>query len=82
MQLVQPNVAAVPTSLSMSTNSEIINNDQLDVSEEDLKDLLSQRDLATTLAENLLKHFGSEDMDVKEENLTGKYFYITCINFI
>lgn len=71
MQMVQPNVSAVPScqSLSLSTNSDIINND-LDVSEEDLKDLLSQRDLATTLAENLLKHFGSEGIDVKEE-VTG-----------
>lgn len=41
--------------------------DLLDVSEEELKDLLSQKDLATTLAENLLKHFGSDDIDVKEE---------------
>lgn len=39
----------------------------LDVSEEDLQDLLSQKDLATTLAENLLKHFGSDEIDVKEE---------------
>lgn len=38
----------------------------LDV-EAELKHLLSQKDLATTLAENLLKHFGSEEMeDVKE----------------
>ncbi|KAL1493384.1 hypothetical protein ABEB36_011447 [Hypothenemus hampei] len=36
--------------------------------EAELKDLLSQKDLATTLAENLLKHFGSDDIeDVKEE---------------
>ncbi|XP_050313542.1 lysine-specific demethylase 6A isoform X2 [Anthonomus grandis grandis] len=34
----------------------------LDV-EAELKDLLSQKDLATTLAENLLKHFGSDDID-------------------
>lgn len=75
MQMVQPNVSAVPScqSLSLSTNSEIMNND-LDVSEEDLKDLLSQRDLATTLAENLLKHFGSEGIDVKEE-VTGWIFF-------
>ncbi|XP_060537446.1 histone demethylase UTY isoform X2 [Cylas formicarius] len=38
----------------------------LDV-EAELKDLLSQKDLATTLAENLLKQFGSDDIDVKEE---------------
>lgn len=40
---------------------------ELDVSEEDLQDLLSHKDLATTLAENLLKHFGSDDIDIKEE---------------
>ncbi|CAG9855158.1 unnamed protein product [Phyllotreta striolata] len=32
----------------------------------DLKDLLAQKDLATTLAENLLKQFGSDDIDVKD----------------
>lgn len=37
----------------------------LGVSEEDIKDLLSHKDLATALAENLLKHFGSDD--IKEE---------------
>lgn len=43
------------------------NASDLDVSEEDLKDLFSQKDLATTLAENLLKHFGSDDIEIKEE---------------
>lgn len=44
------------------------NSSELDVSEEDLKDLFSQKDLATTLAENLLKHFGSDDtIEIKEE---------------
>ncbi|KAL3289702.1 hypothetical protein HHI36_023102 [Cryptolaemus montrouzieri] len=42
----------------------------LDVSEEDLKDLLSQKDLATTLAENLLKHFGSDDIDIKDPSIS------------
>nr|CAH7715731.1 unnamed protein product [Callosobruchus chinensis] len=35
--------------------------------EKDLKDLLSQKDLTATLAEDLLKHFSSEGTDVKEE---------------
>ncbi|KAJ8951949.1 hypothetical protein NQ318_013618 [Aromia moschata] len=35
--------------------------------EKDLKDFTFTKDLATTLAENLLKHFGSDDIDVKEE---------------
>lgn len=43
------------------------NSSDLDVSEEDLKDLFSQKDLATTLAEDLLKHFGSDDIEIKEE---------------
>lgn len=47
------------------------NTTDLDVSEEELQHLLSQRDLATTLAENLLKHFGSDEIDhVKEETET------------
>lgn len=83
-ELVQPTLSApVPqcqrnmTLPLMSDSSEL-----LDVSEEELKDLLSQKDLATTLAENLLKHFGSEEMDVKEET-SGKHtrnylnFYLT-----
>lgn len=43
------------------------NSSDLDVSEEDLKDLFSQKDLATTLAEDILKHFGSDDIEIKEE---------------
>ncbi|XP_017776460.1 PREDICTED: histone demethylase UTY isoform X4 [Nicrophorus vespilloides] len=39
---------------------------ELDVSEEDLQNILSQKDIATTLAEKLLKHFGSE-IDIKDE---------------
>lgn len=50
--------------------SSTTNPNDLDVSEEDLQDLLSQKDLATTLAENLLKHFGSDDIDVKTEPAT------------
>lgn len=46
-------------------------NGELDVSEEDIQDILSQKDLATTLAENLLKHFGSDDIDIKQEEPLG-----------
>lgn len=43
--------------------------DNLGVTDQELQALLSQRDIATSLAEDLLKHFGSEDLDtvVKEE---------------
>ncbi|XP_014606209.1 PREDICTED: histone demethylase UTY isoform X3 [Polistes canadensis] len=42
-------------------------NKDLGVTDQELQALLSQKDLATSLAEDLLKHFGSEDLDVKEE---------------
>lgn len=52
----------------------------IDISEEEIKDLLSQKDLATTLAEDLLKHFGSDDLDVKESPpATGKLIRIVRI---
>uniref|UniRef100_A0A1B0DDE7 Uncharacterized protein n=1 Tax=Phlebotomus papatasi TaxID=29031 RepID=A0A1B0DDE7_PHLPP len=39
----------------------------LGVTDQELRAILAQRDIATTLAENLLKQFGSEDIDIKEE---------------
>ncbi|KAH0548799.1 hypothetical protein KQX54_002467 [Cotesia glomerata] len=39
----------------------------INVTDQELHALLSQKDLATTLAEDLLKHFGSEDLDEKED---------------
>ncbi|XP_023289806.1 lysine-specific demethylase 6A isoform X2 [Orussus abietinus] len=42
-------------------------NKDLGVTDQELQALLSQKDIATTLAEDLLKHFGSENLDVKEE---------------
>ncbi|XP_076262257.1 utx histone demethylase isoform X2 [Rhynchophorus ferrugineus] len=48
------------------SSSSFIQGQQQDL-EEELKDLLSQKDLAATLAENLLKHFGSDEIDTKEE---------------
>ena len=41
----------------------------LGVTDQELQALLSQKDIATSLAEDLLKHFGSEDLDVKEETV-------------
>lgn len=43
-------------------------NKDLGVTDQELQALLSQKDIATSLAEDLLKHFGSEDLDVKDEN--------------
>lgn len=58
-----------PTNSQMGVTPSYLPSQQHDLDvEAELKDLLSQKDLATTLAENLLKHFGSEDIeDVKEE---------------
>lgn len=42
-------------------------NKDLDVTDQELQALLSQKDIATSLAEDLLKHFGSEGLDVKVE---------------
>ncbi|XP_059617836.1 histone demethylase UTY isoform X2 [Phlebotomus argentipes] len=39
----------------------------LGVTDQELKAILSQRDIATTLAEDLLKQFGSDDIEIKEE---------------
>ena len=43
------------------------------MSDQELTALLSQKDIATSLAEDLLKHFGSEssDLDIKDE-ITGE----------
>ncbi|XP_018569203.1 lysine-specific demethylase 6A isoform X2 [Anoplophora glabripennis] len=64
-KLVQPNPIVGPRDFISSSGHHAPDLDEN--LEEDLKDLLSQKDLATTLAENLLKHFGSDDIDVKEE---------------
>lgn len=47
--------------------------DNLGVTDQELQALLSQKDIATSLAEDLLKHFGSDDLDtvVKEEPSNG-----------
>ncbi|XP_074027245.1 lysine-specific demethylase 6A-like [Leptinotarsa decemlineata] len=60
-KMVQPNPVVEPRSFMASANPHLD-----ETLEEDLKDLFAQKDLATTFAENLLKQFGSSDMDVKE----------------
>ncbi|XP_033207500.1 histone demethylase UTY isoform X3 [Belonocnema kinseyi] len=42
------------------------NNKDLGVTDQELQALLSQKDIATSLAEDLLKHFGSDDLDDKD----------------
>lgn len=67
-KLMQPSLQApVPNCMTLPNT----NFSELDVSEEELQDLLSQKGLATTLAENLLKQFGSDEIDIKEESNLG-----------
>ncbi|XP_015609795.1 histone demethylase UTY isoform X2 [Cephus cinctus] len=59
------------TQISSTTNSYpegSSGNKDLGVTDQELQALLSQKDIATSLAEDLLKHFGSEDLDVKDES--------------
>lgn len=59
------------TQISSTTNSYpegSAGNKDLGVTDQELQALLAQKDIATSLAEDLLKHFGSEDLDVKEES--------------
>lgn len=77
-KLVQPSLQPpVPTCMSLPNASF----NELDVSEEELQDLLSQKGLATTLAENLLKQFGSDEIDIKEESNLGKSAYLDLPQF-
>lgn len=73
-KLVQPTPNVIPSctkdisAMSVPGSHGHVTPGDIDVSEEELKDFLSQKDLATTLAENLLKHFGSDAIDsIKEE---------------
>lgn len=67
--LVQP----VPVSNSArNLGLQLGSTGSMDVSEEDLQDLLSQKDLGATLAENLFEHFSSEDMDHIKEATESK----------
>lgn len=78
-KLLQPTLTAPVPNINRDMNLPLTgttNSNDLDVSEEDLQDLLSQKDLATTLAENLLKHFGSDDIDVKPDSGTYFHFYV------
>ncbi|XP_034943384.1 histone demethylase UTY [Chelonus insularis] len=55
-----------PTTGNYPENT-VSNNKDIGVTDQELQALLSQKDIATSLAEDLLKHFGSEDLEVKDE---------------
>lgn len=66
-------VTSATSSYSESSTAVVANKDNLGVTDQELQALLSQKDIATTLAEDLLKHFGSDDLEtvVKEEPSSG-----------
>ncbi|XP_011634228.1 histone demethylase UTY isoform X2 [Pogonomyrmex barbatus] len=66
-------VTSAISGYSESSVAAVANKDNLGVTDQELQALLSQKDIATSLAEDLLKHFGSDDLDtvVKEEPSTG-----------
>lgn len=46
--------------------------------EEDLKNIISQRNLATTITENFLRTFGSDEIDVKDTNSADTFGKSLC----
>ncbi|XP_036143128.1 histone demethylase UTY isoform X2 [Monomorium pharaonis] len=62
-------VTTATSGFSESSTVVAANKDNLGVTDQELQALLSQKDIATSLAEDLLKHFGSDDLEtvVKEE---------------
>lgn len=66
-------VTSATSSYSESSTAVVANKDNLGVTDQELQALLSQKDIATSLAEDLLKHFGSDDLEtvVKEEPSSG-----------
>lgn len=66
----QPNQYAAQTGYTQTASSYpegSAGNKDLGVTDQELQALLSHKDIATSLAEDLLKHFGSDDIDMKEE---------------
>lgn len=68
-----PQVTSATSGYSESSTVVAANKDNLGVTDQELQALLSQKDIATSLAEDLLKHFGSDDLEtvVKEEPSSG-----------
>ncbi|XP_018370205.1 PREDICTED: histone demethylase UTY isoform X1 [Trachymyrmex cornetzi] len=66
-------VTSATSGYSESSTATTANKDNLGVTDQELQALLSQKDIATSLAEDLLKHFGSDDLEtvVKEEPSSG-----------
>ncbi|XP_025262592.1 histone demethylase UTY isoform X1 [Camponotus floridanus] len=66
-------ISSVTGGYPESSAAAVVNKDNLDMTDQELQALLSQKDIATSLAEDLLKHFGSDGLDtvVKEEPLSS-----------
>jgi len=68
------NTQVSSTATGYSETCTAANKDNLGVTDQELQELLSEKGIiATSLAEDILKHFGSDDLDtvVKEEPSTG-----------
>jgi len=68
------NTQVSSTATGYSETCAAANKDNLGVTDQELQELLSEKGIiATSLAEDILKHFGSDDLDtvVKEEPSTG-----------
>lgn len=57
--LLQPQIKSASSLIAQQPFSSSQSGTELGVTDQELRDLLSQKDLATSLAEDLLKHFGS-----------------------
>lgn len=66
-------ISSATSGYSENSAAAVANKDNLDMTDQELQALLSQKDIATSLAEDLLKHFGSDGLDtvVKEEPSSG-----------
>ncbi|KAJ8684168.1 hypothetical protein QAD02_019960 [Eretmocerus hayati] len=64
---ISSTTSCYPEGSSANSSSAANKDPGLGVTDQELQALLSQKDIATSLAEDLLKHFGSDDLDIKEE---------------
>lgn len=62
-----------PNPLDRTKNFTISLKDSGKKIEEDLKNIISQKNLATTITENFLRTFGSDDIDVKDTDSAGSF---------
>ncbi|KAF5285712.1 hypothetical protein FQA39_LY16518 [Lamprigera yunnana] len=80
-KLVQPALMAPIPNCVKDVRLSNTNSGDIDVCEEELQHLLSQKDLTTTFAENLLKHFVSEDIDSVKEETDASGNSLLCRSF-